>query len=253
MEIDKIYLGDCLELMKDIPNKSIDMVLCDLPYGVLNRGNKNARWDNIIPFEPLWEQYERVCKDKANIVLFAGGLFTAKLMMSNPKFWRYNLIWNKEYVTGYLDANRRPLLCHEDIVIFTNGGGYANTYNPQKIKNIPHTIGGLGVKNSCYGNHKYIETRFSDEMHHRSIVNFPKEDGTRHFHPTTKPIDLLRWLIRTYSNEGEIILDNCMGSGSTCVAAIKEKRHYIGIEIMEEYYKVAKQRIDNENRQLKLF
>lgn len=259
IEIDSIVLGDCLEVMKDIPDNSVDMVLCDLPYGVLNKSNKSARWDNIIPFEPLWDEYGRVCKDKANIVLFAQGMFTAKLLTSNPKWWRYNLVWNKEYITGFLDANRKPLPCHEDICVFTNGGGYGRVYNPQMVKVDPrlsnHTKrgGNSNRKQSCYGKLKDMPAFWTDEKYPRSIITFSKEDGTRHFHPTTKPVDLLRYLILTYSNEGDVILDNTMGSGSTCVAAIMEKRHYIGIEIQQEYFEVAQMRIESQKKQLSLF
>ena len=141
MEIDKIYNEDCLVGMKDIPDKSIDCIICDLPYGVLNRKNKSAQWDNIIPFEPLWEQYERVIKDNGAIVLFAQGMFTAQLMMSNPKLWRYNLIWDKiNRSTGFLNANRCPLRIHEDIVVFYKS---QPTYNPQfTFGQVNHKRGG---------------------------------------------------------------------------------------------------------------
>ena len=143
MEIDKIYNEDCLVGMKAIPDKSIDCIICDLPYGVLNRQNKSAQWDNIIPFEPLWEQYERIIKDNGAIVLFAQGMFTAQLMMSNPKMWRYNLIWDKiNRSTGFLNANRCPLRIHEDIVVFYKS---QPTYNPQfTFGQVKHKRGGAG-------------------------------------------------------------------------------------------------------------
>ena len=141
MEIDKIYNEDCLIGMRDIPDKSIDAIICDLPYGVLNRQNKSAQWDNIIPIEPLWEQYERVIKNNGAIVLFAQGMFTAQLMMSNPKMWRYNLIWDKiNRSTGFLNANRCPLRIHEDIVVFYKS---QPTYNPQfTFGQVNHKRGG---------------------------------------------------------------------------------------------------------------
>ena len=144
MEIDKIYNKDCLIGMKDIPDKSIDAIICDLPYGVLNRQNKSAQWDNIIPIEPLWEQYERIIKDNGAIVLFAQGMFTAQLMMSNPKLWRYNLIWDKiNRSTGFLNANKCPLRIHEDIVVFYKS---QPTYNPQfYIGEKNHKRGGRGT------------------------------------------------------------------------------------------------------------
>lgn len=256
----EIYLGDCLELMPQIEEKSVDLILCDLPYGVLNQRNKHAQWDSIIPFEPLWEQYKRLIKDTGIIVLFAQGMFTAKLMMSNPDWWRYNLVWHKEMVTGFLDANRKPLRCHEDICVFAPNF-YQTTYNPQMTK-VPwrernHRHGNSIRKNSCYGNFKAIPTRIADDKYPRSIISFPKQkkEGEMEYkyHPTNKPVDLLRYLILTYSNEGDLVLDNTMGSGSTCVAAIKEKRKFIGIEITEEYFDIAKSRIERELSQPTLF
>lgn len=246
MEIDRIYFEDCLSGMSRIKDKSIDMILCDPPYGVLNRNNKNARWDNIIPFEPLWEQYERVIKDNGAIVLFAQGMFTAQFMMSNPKIWRYNLIWDKVgQITGFLNANRKPLSVHEDIMIFYK---HQPTYNPQFTfgeKN--HHRGGQSVNNNrCYGKFEYMATRMTNEKYPQSIVRFKRDCNAGKIHPTQKPVELLRWLIRTYTNSGELVLDNCMGSGSTAIAAIRERRHFIGFEITEEYYNASLSRIENE-------
>ena len=249
IEPNNIYNGDCLELMKEIPDNTVDMVLCDLPYGVLR--SEKAKWDKVIPMDKLWEQYERVCKDKANIVLFGQGMFSAKVMMSKPKFWRYNLVWYKECVSGFLDANRRPLPCHEDIIVFTNGGGYGKTYNPQMIKvgwhlrNHTHTdIGKPDRTNNCYGNFKGAPTFVSDKKFPRSIISFKKRDGQLMLHPTEKPVALLRYLIKTYSEKGDVVLDNTMGCGSTCVACAIEKRSYIGIEKEQKYYDIAKKRIE---------
>ena len=165
MEIDKIYNEDCLVGMKAIPDKSIDCIICDLPYGVLNRQNKSAQWDNIIPFEPLWEQYERVIKDNGAIVLFAQGMFTAQLMMSNPKLWRYNLIWDKiNRSTGFLNANRCPLRIHEDIVIFYKS---QPTYNPQfTFGQVNHKRGGVYGKMTNGGKKKEedMTSQEKDEM-----------------------------------------------------------------------------------------
>lgn len=261
LQENNIYLGDCLELMPQIKEHSVDLILCDLPYGVLNRGNKNAKWDCIIPFEPLWKNYKRVLKEDGNIVLFAQGMFTAQLMFSNKDWWRYNLIWYKEQVTGFLDSKRKPLRCHEDIVVFSPV--YESTYNPQMIKVEPHlknhSRGGNSTRtNNCYGNFKAIPAVISDEKYPRSIISFPKQtkDGGEQqyrYHPTNKPIDLLRYLILTYSNENELVLDNTMGIGSTCVAAIKEKRRYIGIEMQKEYFDVAEMRIKKESLMPTLF
>lgn len=256
MRIDEIYLGDCLEVMKDIPDGSVDMILCDLPYGVLNRNNKHAKWDSVIPFEPLWEQYKRIVKDKAAIVLFAQGMFTAQLMMSNVDMWRYNLIWNKHRVTGFLNANRMPLRLHEDICVFYKT---LPTYNPQmeelngRERNHPQGYGEHRESNRCYGDIKRITPQIYDKKHPRSIIKIPREHDGKQVHPTQKPVELMRYLIRTYSNEGDLVLDNCMGSGTTCVAAIKEKRHYIGIEKEKQYFEIAQKRINKETQQLTIF
>lgn len=259
LDLNNIYLGDCLELMKEIPDESIDAIICDLPYGVLNRNNKDALWDNIIDPIILWEQYERIAKEKAPIVLFGQGMFTAQMMVSNVKLWRYNIIWEKTNVTGFLDANRKPLRCHEDIMVFSKAGYH--TYNPQmelvdwRFRNHNKRGGNSNERtNRCYGKLKDMPAVITDEKYPRSIITFGKSNSNeRDYHPTQKPIDLIRYLIRTYSNENDVVLDNCMGSGTTCVAAIKEKRQYIGIEMNEEYYNIAKQRIKNEFSQPTLF
>lgn len=256
MEKDTIHLGDCLEVMKSIAYKSIDCIICDLPYGVLNKGNESAKWDNVIPFAPLWEQYERIIKDNGAIVLFAQGMFTCDLMQSNRKLWRYNLIWDKVLKNGFLNANRMPLRQHEDICVF-----YCKlpTYNPQMQKCEPHKRnhgkGKNGTQtNRCYGNFISTPTIISDEKYPTSIISFAKKHiNGKSYHPTEKPVELLRYLIRTYTNEGDLVLDNCMGSGTTCVAAIREKRHYIGIEKDENYFEIAKQRIEKELMQPTLF
>lgn len=250
-------LGDCLDIMQDIPDKSISCILCDLPYQVLNKSNPNAKWDKIIPFEPLWKQYERIIKDNGAIVLFAQGMFTAQLMMSNPKLWRYNLIWSKGRVTGFLNANRMPMRCHEDICIFYKK---LPTYNPQMEKCEPHQRnhgrGSVmrGMTNNCYGKFTSTPTVISDEKFPKSIIQVKSEHKNGEFyHPTQKAVNLLRYLIRTYTNENDVVLDNAMGSGSTIVAAIREKRQYIGIEKDEKYFKIAKERIDKEISQPTLF
>ena len=257
MEIDKIYLGDCLELMKEIPDKSIDCIICDLPYEVLNKNNANVQWDRIIPFEQLWGHYERVTKDNAAIILFAQGMFTAKMMMSKPTLWRYNLIWDKVAKNGFLNSKRMPLRQHEDICIFYK---HLPTYNPQMAKCEPHKrnhIKGNGKhqqKNSCYGAFVEVPTIVSDEKYPTSIITIPKEHKNgQFFHPTQKPVELIRYLIRTYTNEGDLVLDNCIGSGSTAIAAIKEKRHYIGMELNKEYFDIAQNRISNELKNPTLF
>ena len=248
---------DCLEGMKQIPDGTIDAVICDLPYGVLNDESEGGSWDTIIPFEPLWAEYRRVCKPTAAIVLFAQGMFTAKLMMSNPKMWRYNLIWDKVRATGFLNANRMPLRNHEDICVFYRQLG---TYNPQmealngRERNHPQGHGGHKEKNSCYGKVGRINPTYEDKKFPRSIiVKNAVHCNEGQFHPTQKPVALLQYLVRTYTNVGGVILDNCIGSGTTAIACIKEKRHFIGFELNKEYFDKAVRRIKAEQAQLTLF
>ena len=248
IELNRIYNEDCLEGMKRIPDGSVDCIICDLPYEVLNKGNKHAQWDRMIPFDKLWEQYERVVKPNGAIVLFAQGMFTAKLMMSNEKLWRYNLIWNKKAKTGFLNANRMPLRSHEDLCVFYKK---LPTYNPQMTKCEPHqrnhTKGNMEKqqKNSCYGVFVGVPTIVSDEKYPTSIVSVSKEHKVGNFfHPTQKPVALIEYLIKTYTNEGETVLDNCMGSGTTAVAAINTNRNFIGFELEKEYFDIACKRIE---------
>ena len=257
LTIDTIYNEDCLVGMKDIPDGSIDMILCDLPYGVLNRQNKHAQWDNVIPFEPLWEQYNRVIKKNGAVVLFGQGMFTAELMLSQKKTWKYNLIWEKDRPTGFLNANRMPLRSHEDICVFYSE---LPTYNPQMIPCSPsernHPIGdGVHVdRNQQYGDFsRVVHPIIRDEKFPRSIISIPQEhkcDGKSH--PTQKPVALCEWLIKTYSNEGDTILDNCMGSGTTAVACINTNRHYIGFETNVEYYNLSLNRCDEAYKMKKM-
>ena len=245
--MNKLMKGDCLELLKEIHNESVDMVCCDLPYSVLNRANPYAQWDNEIDMEKLWPELHRVCKSNAAIALFGQGFFSAKLIMSNPKEYRYALIWDKvNRPTGFLDAKRRPLRIHEDILVF-----YAKqpTYNPQMTYGpVCHKRGKAGNarlengKNRCYGNFSQTPSVITNEKYPTTILRFEKEHKNFH-HPTCKPVALLEWLIRTYSNEGETVLDMTMGSGSTGVACVNTKRDFIGMELTEEYFEIAKKRI----------
>jgi len=239
----KLYNGDCLELMKDITDKSIDMICCDLPYGILNRRNPLAKWDSVISFEKLWEQYKRIIKDNGAIVLFGSGMFTADLMVSNKSMWRYNLVWKKgKSITGFLNAKKQPLRNHEDICVFSKG---LTTYNPQMTVDKKHIRGGGGHrKQSCYGTFRDISTAITSEKYPISIIDIKKE-GQRALHPTQKPVALLEWLVKTYTNEGETVLDNCMGSGSCGVACVHINRNFIGIEKDEKYFELAKERIEN--------
>ena len=255
MELNKIYHEDCLEGMKRIPDASIDCIICDLPYGVLNKGNESAQWDNVIPFDLLWKQYERVIKENGAIILFAQGMFTADLMISNRKLWRYNLIWQKGgRCSGFLNAKKMPLREHEDILVFYKT---MPVYNPQMAKCEPHqrnhSRGKMNKEqtNRCYGNFGKPEDVITDLKYPKSILNFNRPHPQ--IHPTQKPVMLVSWLINTYTNEGDTILDNCMGSGTTAIAAIRTKRNYIGFEIEKEYFDLANKRIKEEIMQLSLF
>lgn len=224
------------------------MILCDLPYGVLNQGNPDAKWDCAIPMEPLWKQYMRVAKENAAIVLFSQGMFTADLMYSQRKIWRYNLIWEKDRPTGFLNANRMPLRSHEDMVVFYKA---LPVYNPQMVPCSKaercHPIGNgeHTDRNQHYGDFDRTHpATIRDEKFPKSVIRVPKEhacDGKAH--PTQKPLALMEYLIRTYTDEGMTVLDNCMGSGTTGVAAVRTGRHFIGIEKDPGYYELAVERI----------
>ena len=221
------------------------MILCDLPYGVTARN----KWDCVIPFDKLWEQYERIIKPNGAILLFGQGMFTADLMHSNSKLWRYNLIWQKTQPTGFLNAKRMPLRCHEDIAVFYKS---LPIYNPQMSGGHARKVSKAEHKINCksttdYGEHG-LTTYDSTYRYPLSVLKFPKDTQKESYHPTQKPIALLEYLIKTYSNPGNIILDNCMGSGSTCIAAIKTDRKYIGFELNKRYFDIAKERIENANK-----
>ena len=247
MEKIKLMQGDCLELMKGIADKSVDMILCDLPYGMLNTKNPNAQWDNIIPFDALWQGYKRVIKDNGAIVLFASGMFTANLMESNRQMWKYNLVWKKgNRPTGFLNAKKQPLRITEDICVFYRK---QPTYNPQfTIGEKVHSRGNAGNgrgkqgRNGCYGEFKCTPAILTNEKYPLSIVDIPKEHPQK-YHPTQKPVALLEYLMKTYTNEGDTVLDNTMGSGSTGVACVNTHRRFIGIELDETYFNIAKERI----------
>lgn len=237
--------GDCLELMKDIPDSSVDMVLCDLPYGT----TANA-WDNIIPFEPLWEQYRRITKPNAAIVLFSQMPFTAKLVMSNIKEFRYEWIWKKPNGTGFLNVNKMPLKAHENICIFYSA---LPTYKPQFRKGDLHIRGNVGGLSDNYGKFTRTKGEFTDEYYPDDILQFDSQPHSKEGHPTQKPVPLLEYLINTYTNEGDMVLDNCMGSGSTGIACINTQRNFIGIELDENYFKIASDRIGKAQHQVTLY
>lgn len=228
-----IEQGDCLELMKTLPT-GVDMILCDLPYGT----TKN-KWDTIIPLETLWEQYERIIKPNGAIILFCDGLFTAKLIQSNPKMWRYNLVWDKQRGCDFLNANVKPLKSHEDIAVFYKK---KPIYNRQYWYSEPYKRTKNGSLSDNYGSRKEAWSESIDgKRNPLSILSFAR-DGNR-LHPTQKPVALLEYLIRTYTNEGDTVLDNCMGSGSTGVACINTGRDFVGYELDENYFNIAQERL----------
>ena len=233
LEINKIYNMDCVEGMKYIDDKSIDMILCDLPYGTTRN-----KWDSIIPLEPLWEQYKRIIKDNGAIVLTAQTPFDKVLGASNLDMLKYEWIWEKTESTGFLNAKKMPLKKHENILVFYKK---LPTYNPQFTKGTPYSYQKDGISSSNYGDSKGTNKIINEGKRYPvSIITFKKDKG---LHPTQKPVALFEYLIKTYTNEGETVLDNCIGSGTTAVAAINTNRKYIGFELSEEYYKIAEKRI----------
>ncbi len=238
----EIWHGDCLELIKDIPDKSVDAIICDLPYGTTQ--NKQ---DIIIPFDKLWEQYERVIKDNGAIVLFGQGLFFVDLINSNRKLFRYDLVWDKQLISGFLNANRMPLRVHENIAIFYKK---LPIYNPQYTEGKPLHSKGKTYMNKEHKNENYGKFEMTDDnrsgstqKHPKSIISFQKPHPSIAQHRTEKSIEMLEWLVKTYTNEGDMVLDNCMGSGTTGVACKKTGRHFIGIEKDEKYFEIAVSRV----------
>lgn len=229
-----LYNGDCLDIMKHIPDASIDMVLCDLPYGTTQN-----KWDSVIPFEPLWKQYRRVIKDNGAIVLFGDGFFTARLMLSAEDIWRYNLVWDKQRGCDFLNANVKPLKSHEDICVFYK---HKPTYNKQPWYSTPYKRTKNGSLSANYGDRRAAWSESEDgKRNPLSVLSFAR-DGKR-VHPTQKPVALCEYLIKTYTNEGETVIDNCMGSGTTGVACVNTNRNFIGMEIEPKYFDIAKKRI----------
>lgn len=238
-----LYNADCLEFMKNIPAKSIDMILCDPPYGVTR-----CKWDKEIDLKQMWTQYERIIKDNGVICLFAQTKFFIKLVNSNEKLFRYDLIWDKVLVTGFLNANRQPLRQHEQIAIFYKK---QPKYNPQMGIGKPlHGKGNMTnekiKKNNVYG--KFYKTpdlrKGSTEKYPTSILRFQKLHSSKMIYPTEKPIELLEYLIRTYTDENDLVLDNCMGSGTTGLACKNTNRNFIGIEINRDTFELAKKRLN---------
>jgi len=231
--------GDCLEKMKDIPDKSIDMILCDLPYGTTA-----CKWDVVIPFVPLWGQYRRIIKDRGAIVLFGSEPFSSYLRMSNIKQYKYDWIWNKKFASNFTLAKKQPLKIHEIISVFNSG-----IYYPQMVKRdnpikMGKNVSKYGSANLSCAKPEY-DGKVYDEKNPESIYLISnRSEGQSRLHPTQKPVVLLEYLIKTYTLDGETVLDNTMGSGSTGVACINTKRNFIGIEKDDKYFEIAKKRIE---------
>ena len=231
-----LYQGDCLEVMKEIKDKSIDMILCDLPYGTTK-----CKWDVVIPFDKLWEQYNRIIKDNGAILLFGSEPFSSKLRLSNKENYKYDWIWDKVKPNGHLVAKYRPMQRTENISVF--GNGKLNYYpimvdrdKPKKSKEYSRTeiMGGISNSTEKIVNKKYPQ----------NVLIYSNASQKNKLHPTQKPVELLEYLIKTYTNENDLVLDNCMGSGSTGVACKNLNRNFIGIELDENYFNIAKERID---------
>lgn len=235
IELNRIYNEDCLEGMKRIPDKSIDMILCDLPYGTTA-----CKWDIVIPFEPLWEQYERIIKDNGAIVLTASQPFTSALVMSNPKLFKNEWIWKKQKPTNFYQAKQQPLKEHESVLVFAKK---RITYNPQGTVPVNIKSGRKNKSSNLYS--KYDGGDYVQKVgnYPRSILFYPTEGDNHRIHPTQKPVALFEYLIKTYTNEGETVLDNCMGSGTTGVACINTHRNFIGMELDKHYCNIANERI----------
>jgi site-specific DNA-methyltransferase (adenine-specific) len=248
--MDKIKLmqGDCLELMKGIPDGSVDMILCDLPYGTTA-----CKWDSVIPFEPLWEQYKRIIKDNGAIVLFGSEPFSTELRHSNLKMFKYDWIWVKNNAVGFTNAKLKPMNKHEIISVFSNGKT-ANR-NPNNMPYYPQGLIPYG-KEVRSGNKKGKDNTYwrpslkssNEGGHIQQFTNYPTT--VLHFgkdpkpqHPTQKPVALLEYLVKTYTNPGEVVLDNCMGSGSAGVACVNTGRRFIGMELVQKYFDIAANRI----------
>lgn len=222
--INKVHEDDCLNILPQIPDNSIDMVLCDLPYGTTQN-----KWDSVIPLDKLWKEYERIVKPNGAIVLTSQGVFTAKLILSNEKLFKYKIVWEKSKATNFLNVKKQPLRKHEDICVF-----YKNKviYNPQMGVGVAYN---KGVRKNqltgSYGDFKPVEVKSDGERYPSDIIYFKTAESEGEvYHPTQKPVELGRYLIRTYSNPGDVILDNTCGSGSFLVSAVLEGRDFIGIE-----------------------
>lgn len=257
IERNKIYHGNCFDYLPQIADKSVDLILTDMPYGTLNKSNPDAQWDKEVSLPSLWNQYKRIIKPNGAILLFGQGVFAAKLIMSNQKWFKFDFVWDKVRKSNFLNCKKMPMRQHEQVLVFYDK---PPTYNPQMVRCEPHqrnhSRGRLDKEqtNTCYGKFGKAETIISDFKYPGTIVKFPKGHSKEDWlHGTAKPVNLLRWLIRTYSNEGDLVLDNFAGSGSTLIAAIEEKRDWIGMELSDKYFEICQKRISDRLREPRLF
>lgn len=246
LDKDRVYHGDCLDLMQQIPTKSIDMILCDLPYG-----STNCRWDSIIDLKLLWVQYKRIIKDRGAIILTAQTPFDKLLGMSNIQMLRYEWIWEKSSATGHLNSNKMPMKSHENVLVFYKK---LPVYNPQKtyghrpVNNFTKTVLSQN-KTELYGTcNKELKGTRNTDRYPRSVIRFSSDKQTSCLHSTQKPVSLFEYLIKTYSNEGDIILDNAIGSGTTFIACMNTGRHCIGIEKDLKHYNTCINRVSEHRR-----
>jgi site-specific DNA-methyltransferase (adenine-specific) len=239
----ELHHGDCLEVMKSLPDNSVDAVITDPPYGTTA-----CKWDSVIPFEPMWKELKRIAKPKAAICLFGSQPFTSALVMSNPQMFRYEWVWDKQLPTGFLDANRRPLRVHETVSVFAQS---ATAYYPEMRTGRFRKKGDSGPS-ECYGTFARVVS-FNDQYYPLSILEISNANQSTKVHPTQKPVDLLRYFVRTYTQENETVLDFTMGSGTTGVACELENRNFIGIEKDAGYFEIAKKRIEDVTTKEPLF
>jgi len=231
----QLMQGDCLKLMRDLPGASVDMILCDLPYGTTQN-----KWDSVIPLGELWQQYRRL--SRGAIVLTAAQPFTSALVMTAPDLFRYEWIWEKTNAVGFLNAKKQPLRAHESVLVFSSGPA---PYLPQKTAGHVRKTTKRGlVSTGSYGAASELIEYDSTERYPRSVQIFPSDKQRGATHPTQKPVALMEYLIRTYTNPGDLVLDNCMGSGTTGVACVNTGRRFIGMEMDQGYFEIAKNRIE---------
>ena len=240
----KLYNADCFDIMPMIEDKSVDAIIADLPYGTTQN-----KYDIVLPFNKLWEQYERIIKDNGAIILFGQGLFFIDLVNSNRKLFRYDMVWDKQLTSGFLNANRMPLRVHENIAVFYKK---QPTYNPQYVEGKPLHSKGKSYLNKEQKNQNYGKFKMTDDSragstqkHPKSILSFQKPHPSKAQHRTEKSIESLEWLIKTYTNENGVVLDNTMGSGTTGIACVNTDRQFIGIEKEKKYYDIAVKRIQD--------